>query len=162
MKKSFFLFIFLLCELDMCFQQHLHCYCIWHITPNKIAGEWRSVTQGDMFALLTCFHHRSVLWVFTVVTVGPSWWTVLVSLLQQVGDMGRTRESCPQSWLLTEMVHLRHFVWSLYSAVYSWRFFSVQPKHPHEIVNGASRNWRKVLKYNANSWKSLSSPKFTI
>ena len=43
----------------------------FHVTPGKIAEEWHSVTQAAMFAFLTCFHHHSVWWVFTAVSVGP-------------------------------------------------------------------------------------------
>lgn len=58
------------------------------------------MTQGAMFALLTCFHHHSVLWVFTVVSVGP-----LGEWSECLGFRRWEHQRTPsQSWLLAEMV----------------------------------------------------------
>ena len=137
-------------------------YCVLYFIPHKIVGEWHSVTQGDMFALLTCFHNTVSWEVFTDVTMGPldKWskclfirrWETLRGSENPVHNHGSS-----QKWCI-----LRPPFWPLWSALCSWLLFFVQSKYSLRYYSmGFFLYWREVLKNNPNSWRSLSLLKFT-
>lgn len=138
-------------NLTYAFNSNFMVSVYFHITPYKIAKQWHSVTQGAMFALLTCFHHHSVLWVFTVVSVGPlDEWGLSVS----ASGGGSTREPIPSLGSSQKWYNL--------IVVPCWVSLVLCPtRAPPEIVSGASRSWGKALKYKAILQRRLSSPEFT-
>ena len=120
------------------------------------------MTQGDLCALLTRFHQHFVLWVFTVVNMGPlaewseclcfSKWETLGGSESPVHRRGSSHECVSGAIFFLVIVQCCVFL----------ALVPYPTQAPHKMVNGASRNGRKLLKYNANSQRSLSSPKFTV
>lgn len=116
----------------------------------------------DTSALLTCFHHHDVSWLFTVVTMDLLMNGLSVSA-QGVGHTeGEDQRNLSPVMAPHRNVHLETIFLIIVQCCVFLAFVLCPIQVPPEIVNGAFLHWRKVLKYNPSSWRSLSSPKFKI